>query len=572
MSFANADIDLTNLGVALITGENRFEPLARSNGSGKSAIIESILWNLTGSTSRGSSNVANNILNRGVAVTLEFSIDNDNYVVTRSKNHYELGSQIKIIKNDEDISGTTQTKSKSILEGELHNSLDYDKLTSIIILSQGLPGRLSILKPASRKSRLEELSSTDTYIDAIQSKLNSSIEFINRKMMDANQAKVVAQTKVSQSESSIISNKQRLEEQRKLMQNVISDEDYQKYQAEKSNIESIINNIRLEISKSEVSRSQILNEQSIISREINTLTAEIKRLIDQYNTIGSGELPICPTCHQVIQSTSKVDELKSEYHKEVLEKKTRLAQCQSELPNLNDKVETLVNQQNDHKLELAKLESRLSEINPLILNHDKLSNSQQIIEDEIIRLNSIIEENKPIIESQQIIIDKYTKDLGIANYLKNQISRKFRSYLLEGIIKYMNMKCLEYSDYLFSNQGKVSLAIEGNNIKIRLGDRDFEDLSGGEGRRVDIILQLVQRDLARNESGFSTNLLVLDEILDNLDSLGAESVLKLLEYKSPDVSSMLIVTHKSDVVVPNDNEISIIKDEDQISHMYLKGD
>ena len=120
---------------------------------------------------------------------------------------------------------------------------------------------------------------------------------------------------------------------------------------------------------------------------------------------------------------------------------------------------------------------------------------------------------------------------------------------------------------LFSTQGTVKLEINGNNIDILLGDRKFEDLSGGEGRRVDILLQLVQRDLAKNESGFSSNILVLDEVLDNLDNIGSESVIGLLEYKSPDISSMFIVSHKTDLNLPYDKRIKVIKDSNQISRI-----
>jgi DNA repair exonuclease SbcCD ATPase subunit len=118
----------------------------------------------------------------------------------------------------------------------------------------------------------------------------------------------------------------------------------------------------------------------------------------------------------------------------------------------------------------------------------------------------------------------------------------------------------------------VTLEIEGNNINIYLGTRRFEDLSGGEGRRVDIILQLIQRDLARNESGFSSNLMVLDEILDNLDATGADSVISLLEYKSPDINTMMIVSHKPDINIPSDKVITVVKDSDQISRIEKSGD
>jgi DNA repair exonuclease SbcCD ATPase subunit len=186
MSFDRASLTISDLGIVSVKGINEYEPLATSNGSGKSALSESILWCLTGSTSRGATDVANHILNKGVYVTLDMDIDDNNYVITRAKNHCDYGSALKIVRNGEDISGNTLTKSKAILEEEFNHSLDYDTLTSIIILSQGLPGRLSTLKPSSRKSRLEELSKTDHYIDALQTKVNSAIADLNQQFTSIN--------------------------------------------------------------------------------------------------------------------------------------------------------------------------------------------------------------------------------------------------------------------------------------------------------------------------------------------------------------------------------------------------
>ena len=172
MSFNHAELVIDDLGIVNIVGENQYEPLSKSNGSGKSAIVESILWCLTASTSRGSSNVMNTILNKGTYVTVDLDVDDKNYVITRAKSHCDYGNMLRIIRDGEDISGNTVTKSKEILNQEFQGKLDYDTLTSIIILSQGLPGRLSVLKPSSRKARLEELSNTDNYLEQLSNRVN----------------------------------------------------------------------------------------------------------------------------------------------------------------------------------------------------------------------------------------------------------------------------------------------------------------------------------------------------------------------------------------------------------------
>ena len=81
-----------------------------------------------------SSNVVNrNLEPKGALVEITMRLDNDEYVITRTEDYRDLGKSITIIKNGEDISGSTFTKSKDILKSQL-SFITYDILTSIILL------------------------------------------------------------------------------------------------------------------------------------------------------------------------------------------------------------------------------------------------------------------------------------------------------------------------------------------------------------------------------------------------------------------------------------------------------
>lgn len=563
MSFNHAELVIDDLGIVNIVGENQYEPLSKSNGSGKSAIVESILWCLTASTSRGSSNVMNTILNKGTYVTVDLDVDDKNYVITRAKSHCDYGNMLRIIRDGEDISGNTVTKSKEILNQEFQGKLDYDTLTSIIILSQGLPGRLSVLKPSSRKARLEELSNTDNYLEQLSNRVNGYHSELNSEV---SRLQIKLQDKLSESktlEFQISNVKSKIEEINQSSTSVTEDE-YNQAKKDLEDAEKLLDKLHSDNSE----RSRLLsNYNSTISNcnsEIDRLKKNAQDLINLIDTLGSS---ICPTCNRPMDDQSKTEELKSKYTSELSEVKSSIKsrldsiqEAKSKIPELQEKLNQSVPLETDYLLTISISRDTMSEYN-------KSSGSIGAYLSNIIDLEKKLEESKKDIPS----IEKELKDvqtkLEITSYLKNQISRKFRSFLLEGILSYMNLKCEEYSPYLFSTQGVVKLEINGNNIDILLGDRKFEDLSGGEGRRVDILLQLVQRDLAKNESGFSSNILVLDEVLDNLDNIGSESVIGLLEYKSPDISSMFIVSHKTDLNLPYDKRIKVIKDSNQISRI-----
>ena len=73
-------IDFDNLGTCLIIGKNNSDSKVRSNGSGKSSLIISLIWCLFGSTPNGiKSEVVNTFYNKGCSVFIDFYVDDVNY-------------------------------------------------------------------------------------------------------------------------------------------------------------------------------------------------------------------------------------------------------------------------------------------------------------------------------------------------------------------------------------------------------------------------------------------------------------------------------------------------------------
>lgn len=566
MSFDHEELDLNNLGVVQVKGRNHYEPLAESNGSGKSAIIEAIIWNLTGYTSRGATLVSNLILNKGVYVKLDLNIDDHNYIITRSKNHCDLGTDLNIIKDDTDISGSTFTKSKEILKLELGSNLDYDILTSIIILSQGLPGRLSILKPTARKSRLEELSRTDQYLDELSTKLSEAISNINSEMNDIKSKIVDCSTKISSSQFNINNSKSRIDQINDKASGLIDEDTFNDY--ENNIIPSLndkVNDLSKRIYDIDLQVSDLTNKNISYNNELNRRINDNETMMKRYSSIHSST---CPTCGQSISDNNKLDQMRQSINNDIRSNKLSMVDLMNKINDIQPKIVDLSNQATSERKNLSDLQLQISKYKSKVNDYQIYNQSTSVLYESIEKDNKIIEEQESLKKSYEDQLKDIEIKMSIATYYKSQISRKFRSFLLEGVIQYINSRCEEYSKYLFEKQGVVKLVIDGNNINIYLGDREFENLSGGEGRRVDIILQLAQRDLARNESGFSSNLLVLDEILDNLDAIGADSVINLLEYKSPDIDTLMIISHKKDITIPCDSICTIVKNEDQISHIY----
>lgn len=145
------------------------------------------------------------------------------------------------------------------------------------------------------------------------------------------------------------------------------------------------------------------------------------------------------------------------------------------------------------------------------------------------------------------------------------ITRDFRGYLLQSVIEFINNKAKEYAQDIFETD-LIEFCLDGNNISISYNNKQYEALSGGERQKVDIIIQFSIRDMLCKYTNFSTNLLALDEIFDNLDDLGSQKIIDLISKKLSDISSVFIISHHgNELNIPCDNEVFVIKDVNGVS-------
>ena len=80
-----------------------------------------------------------------------------------------------------------------------------------------------------------------------------------------------------------------------------------------------------------------------------------------------------------------------------------------------------------------------------------------------------------------------------------------------------------------------------------------------------MIIQLSLRDMLCQFLNFRSNIIAFDEIFDNMDSEGCDKIINLISKKLNDVGSVFIVTHHQDLNIPNDNIITVVKQENGVS-------
>jgi len=447
-SIEHANIMLSNQGTVIVKGVNEYEEKATSNGSGKSSVFEAIVFALFEETSAGEKDVANRIINKGYTVTLYFSVDQDNYIISR----FSTGgkSNVTIHKNDIDISARNKTDTnKLILEIlGINKSIFLDS----IFLSQNANTNLASLTPTARKERLEILTNTDyavnTFKDELKqlqvkyeaeciksqmeiTKLSGRIEGLNKQKNDINNK--IAQINIENEKILGLGNIEDIETEIKLNEEAIngSKKLIVEYENQVINIDGEINKLRdkeseinskaLEFEKEKNIIQQKLDEHSNnISQQytyINMKTQSIKRNEKAIENIRNSDK--CPTCgrkyedanEEHIQATIaeyqvEIDKLNTEiaeHTKIILDEQAEQEDLQVNLMSLGEAIDAI-----QPSLIKVKAEINQQENLKVKLNQDKL-----LEQDKQITLNSNIDSlrvrKEEILKAQKVSTEEFVK-------------------------------------------------------------------------------------------------------------------------------------------------------------------
>lgn len=193
MSIGEAEVDLSKGGFTLISAENhRVEDAAKSNGSGKSSIGESIVWALTGETIRGHKEVVNRYTIGDCLVSVFFSFKDHQWVVKRGMDRSK-GKTLEIIKDGHTLPSKGYRDAQDVFLRELPE-ITFKFLNSVVILGQGLPGRFTNNSPAGRKAVLEELTNADYMIEQVKEGIATRQTFLSTGLRVAEDGRLTSQT------------------------------------------------------------------------------------------------------------------------------------------------------------------------------------------------------------------------------------------------------------------------------------------------------------------------------------------------------------------------------------------
>ena len=232
--------------------------------------------------------------------------------------------------------------------------------------------------------------------------------------------------------------------------------------------------------------------------------------------------------------------------------KQKKSSVQKQINDTNAEINRLTKVKGDITISVSNIDTKISDINTSIKQLDE----------EINNLNSQILYNKEKCQN-------YTEHSQVVAKMQTYLQRDFRGVLLANVIAFINEKAKAYALQVFDTN-KISIAQDGNNIDIKYLDKDYSALSGGEQKKVDIIVQLAIRQMLCTYLNFASNLFVLDEVFDSLDTVGCQKVIDLISNELKDAGTIFIVTHRADLNTPSDDMVTVVKDAEGVSTIIQK--
>lgn len=558
LSIKEATVSLCDQGFVTVIGQNNQPIVPQSNGSGKSSIFDAIFWTLTGETLRGTSDIVNeNAGNEGCECVLEFTDGQHFYKIKRAKGHISLGNSCYFYVDGEVLSDQIK-KSQEMIEHYLPLVASSEVLGSIILLGQGLPFKFSSFSPTKRKDMLELMSGSTTEIDKFKSQLNSKEaqvsqeESLLNKEISKYSGEIAGQTQLIDSLNKQIetyTNKNISEEISKIESEIVSYQESLKDFEEKPELDKELDHIK--------------EMASNVMQMIYQVKASDTSAKQQLNSIASGN---CPTCGRPYEVTEEQIKLKESLQNKINEYAVTLANLQSKQKTLEDRQFEIReernirnNTYNSLNFKIRDCQSKLNEYQKyeIIINdlRQQIETANQKIKIDQVQINDLNQKSKD-----------YKEIIECIDYIIRQLSRDFKGYVLQDAIDFMSLRAKAYGKYLFSDK-EINIKLNGNKINIMIDDRQYENLSGGERQRTDLAVQFALRDMLSISSGFSCNLLVLDEAFDNLDAQGSTSLINLITSEFSDVDSVFVITHHSEIDIPYDKQIIVTKEKDGNSYI-----
>ena len=562
MSVGNATqaIDFDRRDLTLVLGENLdLGGDGSRNGTGKTTIINALSYALYGQalTNIKRDNLINKTNDKGMLVSLEFSVNGKDYRIERGRKPGVL----KFYVNQEERSATDDAQGDSREtqeEVERVLGLSHDMFRHILALNTYTEPFLS-LRANDQRVIIEELLGI-----TMLSERAERIKELNRGTKDAITQEEMRIRAVQEANVRIQDQIESLKKRQTMWLNKQA-EDCARLQDAISNLANI--DIESEIQahrdlEAYHVRKKAIDEANRWIRSIDSDNSKINRQIEQLRRdIKALDDHKCFACGQDVHD-SKQAEISKAKQKELQELALQVLANQTQEQEHRDRLTELG--------ELGRAPTVFYDTLEMALNHrNSLETLQKDLAD---RQNETDPYGEQITDMQQQALQEVTYDTlneltrlqEHQDFLLKLLTNKdsfIRKKIIEQNLSYLNQRLTHYLDriglphtVMFQNDLTVEITELGR-------DLDFDNLSRGERNRLILSMSWAFRDVW--ESLYHPiNVLFIDELIDSgMDTAGMESCLALLKKMSRDrQKSIWLVSHRDELAGRVENILKVVKE------------
>ena len=520
------EIQLDKTDSTLILGEN---------GAGKSTLLDALTFVLFNKPYRNINlpQLVCSVNEKDCLVEIEFSDGKSEYKVVRGQapKVFDIWKDGKLLDQD------SKAKDGQKMFEDLILGMNYKSFCQVVILGSANYVPFMRLTAAERRAVVESILDIGVF-SSMNTHLKERISTNKEELQHAESALAVAKERV-------ILLKKMVDDEKKRSQ---IDDAWIAEQTETANQSIKQAKIDVETALAQVDQltetisdsSKVLNthdKYGELKRQIDTKMSALQKEIAFYQTNAS-----CPTCSQKID-----DQFKN----------TTINKGEEKIKEMDKAITDLIREQDiaaARLTEIGKINEEIRKLNALILKKSneiettekhiktisakKLTNTSTSEEDLIKAVSNesdAIDEKKDLIEEQHYLSLASTllKDSGIkSRIIKNYIpviNTTINSYLTQ-----MNFFVNFHLDEEF-------------NETIKSRHRDvftYASFSEGEKKKIDLALLFAWRSIASIKNSITTNLLILDEILDgSLDDQATDAFLDIMANTKAGTNTF-VISHK----------------------------
>ena len=529
------EIKLDNNTNTLVVGEN---------GSGKSTMLDALCFSLFGKAFRNVNKpqLLNSINQKDCVVEVEFDANNKSYKIIRGikPGIFEIYQNGILLNQDAAIRDYQEHLEKFILK------MNYKSFTQIVILGSASFVPFMQLSASDRRAIIEDLLDIQIF---------STMNGIVKNRISTNKD----ETSAKKYDIDLTRQKYELEKKHieELKQN--NDEKVKHYETEIQTNNGTIQTLHDEtvnLSAEVVSYSATVALQTETEgkvKKLGKLESQIENNLSKFNKDISffSHNDDCPTCRQAIAMEFKEEQLSALQTKTtqcedgLKELETKLLDEQSKLNHIAGVQKTIQTLQ----IKIATNSASITQIQKYIVKIQKEIDQLQVTKGSTDIQETQLKELSGHLSKLQLdlkeLIDIKTyyetasgllKDTGI----KTKIVRQYLPIINKLINKYLSSLDF-FVNFNLDDSFKETIKSRHRD------DFSYHNFSEGEKSKINLSLLFAWRDIARIKNSASTNLLILDEIVDGaLDHNGIDNFLKLIRGLSDD-TCVFVISPKGDV-------------------------